>query len=158
MSLKKEGKKMSGTYNVYDIAKYFLWRAQTEDQELLSNMKLQKLVYYAQGLHLTLYKVPLFDDRIEAWTYGPVVPDLYHHYKIYEAGGIPADPNFDPSTIDKDTKDFLDEIYQVFGQFSAIRLMEIAHRDKCLIDAAKTNSEISHESMRKCLKKYVKNG
>ncbi len=148
---------MSIKYSADDTANYFLWKAQNEEQELLSNMKLQKLIYYAQGLHLTLYDVPLFDDKIEAWTYGPVVPDLYHSYKHCEAGGIPADSNFDPSIIDDDTKDFLDEIYEIFGQFSAIRLLEIAHSDKCWIDAGIGN-EISHESMRECLKKYLKNG
>jgi len=148
---------MSTCYNAQDIAHYFLWKAQEEDQELLSNMKLQKLVYYAQGLHFALNKTPLFEDKIEAWTYGPVVPDLYHAYKEYEAGGINADPNFDPSSIDEDTKDFLDEIFDVFGQFSAIRLMEIAHSDQCWVDAGIGN-EISHKSMQSCLKKYLKNG
>ncbi len=144
-------------YNAQDIANYFLWKAQEENQELLSNMKLQKLVYYAQGLHLVLNNIPLFKDKIEAWTYGPVVPDLYHAYKHHEASGIPANPNFNPSSIDKDTRELLDEIFDVFGQFSAVRLMELAHSDQCWIDAGSRN-EISHESMQNCLKKYLKNG
>ena len=145
-------------YNAQDIANYFLWKAQNEDQELLSNMKLQKLMYYAQGLHYALHGIPLFDDKIEAWTYGPVVPYLYHYYKHYEAAGIPADSSFDPSIIDNDTKEFLEDIFDVFGQFSAIRLMEIAHSDKCWKDAGIGN-EITLDSMKKCLlKKYVKNG
>jgi uncharacterized phage-associated protein len=148
---------MSTKYSACDIANYFLWKAQDENQELLSNMKLQKLIYYAQGLHLALYDFPLFDDKMEAWTYGPVVPDLYHSYKHFEAGGIPADPNFDPSSIDGDTSEFLDEVFNVFGQFSAIRLMELAHSDQCWIDAGSGN-EISHQSMRNSLKKYLKNG
>jgi len=148
---------MSKCYNAQDIGNYFLWKAQEGNQELLSNMKLQKLLYYAQGLYLVLNNTPLFEEKIEAWTYGPVVPTLYHRYKELGANGIPADPQFDPSLIDQETKDFLDEIYDVFGQFSAIRLMEIAHLDQCWIDAGSGN-EISHESMRECLKKYLKNG
>ena len=77
--------------------------------------------------------------------------------RIPQASGIPADPNFDPLSIDDDTKDFLDEIYSVFGQFSAIRLMDVAHSDQCWIDAG-IGKKISHQSMKECLKKYLKNG
>lgn len=145
------------SYSAFDIANYFLWKADTEKQELLSNLKLQKLLYYAQGLHLVLYGSPLFPESIAAWKYGPVVEELYHFYKEHEVRGIPANPEFDPNTIDKDTRDFLDEIYEVFGQFSAIRLMDIAHKDQCWIDAG-LNCEISHSSMKEHLAKYLKDG
>ena len=64
-------------------AKYFLAQASEDAGDLISNLKLQKLVYYAQGFHLALYDEPLFLEAIEAWTHGPVVPDLYRHYKKY---------------------------------------------------------------------------
>lgn len=146
---------MKRKLSALDVANYFLFRAEKEDQELLSNLKLQKLVYYAQGIHLAMYGKPLFGDRIEAWAYGPVVPDLYHLYKDNGAGGIPADPTFDPSIIEKKTLDFLDEIFVAFGQFSAIRLMEISHSDKCWEEAGQ-GMEITPSSMEKCLKKYLK--
>jgi uncharacterized phage-associated protein len=144
-------------YDVSDIANYFLLKAQDDGQELLSNMKLQKLIYYAQGLHLVLLNEPLFPEQIEAWTYGPVVPALYYKYKEYGGQGIPASTDFDPLKIDSATRDFLDEVYQVFGQFSAIRLMDISHEDQCWIDACPGN-EITHESMKIDLKKYLKDG
>ena len=143
-----------------DVANYFLFKAQgttEEDQELISNLKLQKLLYYAQGLHLAIYNKPLFSDKIEAWTYGPVVPDLYHYYKKYNANGIQADKTFDPSIISKETREFLDEIYEAFGQFSAIRLMHLAHSDQYWADTDIGN-EITCDSMKRCLKKYLKNG
>lgn len=148
---------MKPKYSALDIANYFLFRADQEGQELLSNLKLQKLVYYAQGIHLAMHSVPIFNDRIEAWEYGPVVPFLYHNYKTHGAGGIPADGDFDPSFIDGDTLDFLDEIFDGFGQFSAIRLMQISHKDKCW-EETDVGMEISHSSMAKCLKKYLKDG
>ena len=98
---------MPATYNAADIAEYFLWKAHEEGQELLSNMKLQKLLYYAQGLHLALGFGPLFDDEIQAWTYGPVVADVYHEYKEYGSGGISPTEDFDPDFIDDSTKEFL---------------------------------------------------
>ncbi len=146
---------MKPKYSALDIANYFLFRAEKEGHELLSNLKLQKLVYYAQGIHLAMYDEPLFADRIEAWNYGPVVPSLYHLYKDKGAGCIPADESFNPLSIDETTRDFLDEIFDAFGQFSAIRLMEIAHSDKCWKDAG-SGEEIPLAAMGKCLKKYLK--
>jgi uncharacterized phage-associated protein len=145
---------MEPKYSAHDIADYFLFKAQKDNQELLSNLKLQKLVYYAQGLHLALYGKPLFLENIEAWQYGPVIPDLYFKYRDYGSGGIPASEYFDPSIIDSDTKDFLDEIYDVFGQFSAIRLMDLAHEDQCWKDAG-INGVITWDSMGRDLKKYL---
>jgi uncharacterized phage-associated protein len=142
-------------YNLSDIADYFLLKTQEDGHELLSNMKLQKLIYYAQGLYLVLFNEPLFQEPIEAWTYGPAVRSLFDKYKDYGGQGIPANIDFDPLIIDNETRDFLDEIYQVFGQFSAVRLMEISHEDQCWKDACPGN-EISCESMKMDLKKYLK--
>lgn len=159
--IKGETSTMTSKYSASNIANYFLYKAQEateEDQELISNLKLQKLVYYAQGLCMAIYGKPLFSDKIEAWTYGPVVPELYHYYKKHNSNGIRADKNFNPSIINEDTKNFLDEIYEVFGQFSAIRLMNLAHSDQCWIDAdAGIGNEITCASMGNCLKKYLRN-
>ncbi|OQY42717.1 MAG: hypothetical protein B6240_13665 [Desulfobacteraceae bacterium 4572_87] len=51
-----------------------------EAGDLISNLKLQKLVYYAQGFYLALYDEPLFNEPIEAWTHGPVIRELYRSY------------------------------------------------------------------------------
>jgi uncharacterized phage-associated protein len=51
----------------------------------MSNLKLQKLMYYAQGFSLVLFNKPLFPERIEAWIHGPVIPAVYHKYKGYGA-------------------------------------------------------------------------
>jgi uncharacterized phage-associated protein len=139
--------------SAFDVANYFLTKAE-KDEELLSNLKLQKLVYYAQGLHLALNDMPIFNERIRAWAYGPVIPDLYFDYKDYGAGGIPADKKFSPKSIDKKIRDFLDEVYQAFGQFSAQRLIQISHTDKCWEDAH-PNGIITHKAMREHLKKYL---
>lgn len=154
------GTQSKGKYTAFDIANYFLYKAQSEteeDQELISNLKLQKLVYYAQGIHLALYGKPLFAQGIHAWKYGPVVPELYHYYKHNDSRGITCAKNFNPDAIDEATRDFLDEIYDVFGQFSAIQLMRYAHSDRCWIDAGLGN-EITHKAMQNDLKKYLKNG
>jgi uncharacterized phage-associated protein len=48
--------------NCDDVAKYFLAQASEDAGDLISNLKLQKLVYYAQGFHLALYDTPLFPE------------------------------------------------------------------------------------------------
>lgn len=143
-------------YTAHDIANYFLFKAQSDD-ELISNLKLQKLIYYAQGLLLAFNGRPLFNEKIKAWQYGPVVPELYACYKKYGAAGIPADKSFNPDSIDENTQEFLDEIYTVFGQFSALRLMDLTHTDQCWKDAH-PSGVISHKAMKETLKKYIKDG
>jgi uncharacterized phage-associated protein len=47
-------------------------------------MKLQKMLYFAQGVHLVLNdRRPLFDDKFQAWKYGPVIPSIYQEYKLF---------------------------------------------------------------------------
>jgi uncharacterized phage-associated protein len=61
----------------FKTAEYFL-RLQTGDAgDAISNMKLQKLLYYAQGFALAILGNPLFPEDFEKWTFGPVLPVVY---------------------------------------------------------------------------------
>jgi uncharacterized phage-associated protein len=113
----------------HDVAKYLLAKADPEVGDLMSNLKLQKLVYYAQGFHLALFDTPLFDEDIEAWAHGPVVPDLYHGFKQYGAGAIQPPTDLDLSLFSDETVELLDEVYSVFGQFSAWKLRNMTHEE-----------------------------
>lgn len=62
------------TQSILDVAAYFLWLDNEREGDGISNMKLQKPAYYAQGFHLALFDTALFDERVEAWDHGPVVP------------------------------------------------------------------------------------
>ena len=97
----------------YDVAQYFLAKADEDAGDLMSNLKLQKLVYYAQGFALVLWDKSLFPERIEAWIHGPVVPALYREYKSYGAEAIPSPRELDFSKYDQETRDLLDEVYAV---------------------------------------------
>ncbi len=83
------------------------------------------LSYYAQGFHLALFNRPLFGNSIKAWTHGPVIPELYRAYKEYGAGALPLPIEFDPDVFDRDTCELLDEVYQVYGQYSAWMLRDL---------------------------------
>lgn len=142
--------------SAHDVAKYFIIQMDDNAGDLISNLKLQKLVYYAQGFHLALFDRPLFDEEIEAWMHGPVVPDLYQTYKEYGPKSIPAPVDFDIKSIDSETREFLDEVFQVFGQFSAWKLRNMTHREPPWKDNADYCGIISHEEMANYFKTLVK--
>jgi uncharacterized phage-associated protein len=134
----------------FDIAKYFLAQVEEELGDSISNLKLQKLAYYAQGFHLAMFEgIPLFDEKIEAWTHGPVIPDLYDLYKDYESGPIPLPKDLDLSVYSDEARKLLDEVYSVYGQFSAWKLRDLTHDEKPWLDAYRSapGSEISLKSM-----------
>ncbi|PBJ02107.1 Panacea domain-containing protein [Pseudomonas sp. ACN5] len=110
-----------------DVAEYFLI-LEGEDGEI-SNLKLQKLVYYAQGFSLALMGRPLFQERIEAWMHGPVVPDLYHRFSKYGSNSIPPSNKFDPSIFSRDQLRLIEEVFDVYGQYSAWKLRQLTHEE-----------------------------
>lgn len=110
-------------------AKYLLTLDDPEDGDLTSNLKLQKLLYYAQGVHLALHGEPLFSARIEAWKHGPVCPPVYSQYKGLGSMPIPRPTDFDPTVVPAKARKTLDEIHRVYGQFSAWRLREMTHSE-----------------------------
>lgn len=76
-----------------DIARHFIVRAYEDGRDAsMTNMKLQKLLYYAQSLHLAVYGEPLFADEIQAWRYGPVCPPAYQLYCQFEADQLLDQP------------------------------------------------------------------
>ncbi|MDX8066857.1 DUF4065 domain-containing protein [Pseudomonas aeruginosa] len=117
-----------------DVAKFFLAQSNEEAGDLVSNLKLQKLVYYAQGFHLAVYDEPLFTDSIEAWTHGPVVPNVYHHYKQFGSGSIPAPIDFNLEAFSPEQVELLNEVQQIYGQYSAWRLREMTHEEAPLAE------------------------
>lgn len=128
--------------NSIDIANYFLTKIDETSGDLISNLKLQKLVYYAQGFSIVLLGKPLFDENIEAWMYGPVVPELYHEYKDYKNKPIPIPDDVDFDKYDSEIKELLDEVYTVYGQFSAWVLSDFTHNEPPYINAYNTENKI----------------
>jgi uncharacterized phage-associated protein len=70
------------------IIAYAFVKKGIEDGNPVTQMKLQKLVYFAHGLHLALYGEPLISEKFQAWKFGPVVPAIYHEYKFYGSSPI----------------------------------------------------------------------
>ena len=68
--------------SIHEISDYIIVQSRNENMTV-SNLKLQQLLYYAQGWHLALWGNKLFNERIEAWIMGPVIPAVYHKFKLY---------------------------------------------------------------------------
>ena len=131
----------------FKTAEYFL-RLQTGDAgDAISNMKLQKLLYYAQGFALAILGKPLFDDDFEKWTYGPVLPAVYNKYKEFGSGAIPRPEGASLQDYTDDERKLLDEVYYTFGQYSAWVLSEMSHATAPWRDA-ELGKIISKDSMK----------
>lgn len=117
-------------YKVLDIANKLLKKADNSgNEELMSNMKLQKMLYYQQGFHLAYFGKPLFDEDIEAWMYGPVVPSVYEYYKTNGSKGIEADKEREEMQLSKNEEALFNEVYRVYGIYSATGLMNMTHNE-----------------------------
>ncbi|MEQ3762548.1 MAG: type II toxin-antitoxin system antitoxin SocA domain-containing protein [Alcanivorax sp.] len=120
--------------NLTDVVQCFLYLDAANDGEGISNLKLQKLVYYAQGFHCAIFDTPLFSDEISAWTHGPVVEHLYHQYKKHGSNNIPAVKNFDKESLSDKEFELLEEVFEVFGQYSAWKLRNMTHEEAPWLD------------------------
>lgn len=136
-------------YQASDVAKFFLSRVDAEENDI-SNLKLQKLCYYAQGLVSSMRGNALFSDALHAWDHGPVVESLYHEYKENKNQPIPVVENFEVSKIfDAADAKALEDIHSYYGQFSAWRLRSMTHEERPWQDAYNESqgSEIKIQSL-----------
>jgi len=143
-------------YNVIDIANKLLAKASSDDSdELISNLKLQKLLYYMQGFHLAYFGEPLFAEEIEAWKYGPVVPSVYNQYKNFVNQGI----KYTDAVIELEPQEekLFNAVYKVYATYSAIGLMEMTHNETPWKSVkAESGSIIPQKTMMSFFKKRIK--
>lgn len=139
-----------------DAAKFFLTIFDENTGELVSNLKLQKLLYYAQGFHLAMYNTPLFEDKIEAWAHGPVVPVVYRNCDQYGKGNLPfeAVQAGNVEVFSDDQLDLLKQVQKIYGQYSAWRLEELTHQEPPWKNTA-NGHEISHARLAQYFKTQI---
>ena len=113
---------MENEYKAMDIAKYFINELHPEP------LKLQKLLYFAQGFSYAFYDKELFNDDFEAWVHGPVIPSIYHEYKSYEYN--PIDLNYNLKEFSNDVIDLLEYIKKNYAKYDAKYLEEITHKEE----------------------------
>ncbi|MFM0614545.1 DUF4065 domain-containing protein [Paraburkholderia nemoris] len=127
-------------YSAMAVANAFIKRAKEGRLQNLSPMKLQKLLYYAHSWNLALKDKPLLDDFFARWTYGPVIPSLYHEFKEYGASDI---LDYGGHIVEEDgelvrkrpivgkrdeaTWALIDRIIEVYGGYSGAQLSSMTH-------------------------------
>lgn len=124
------------TYKSKSVANTILDIAQS-DGENLTNMKLQKLLFFSQGWALAYSGKPIVDEQAEAWDYGPVFPCVYHEFKAYGSRPITSRAteldigSFSlvqvPPVPDQRARAFLKSVWDVYGKFSAVALSQLTH-------------------------------
>lgn len=122
--------------NAADIAETLLQLADAEPEpELVTNLRLQKLLYYAQGWSLAMRGRALFGDPIEAWNLGPVVPSVYHRYRRFGGRAINDGETDTRPLVDRETFGFVERIWRTHRQHSAWALVDMTHRESPWADA-----------------------
>lgn len=109
------------------VGRWFLNHADRDSGEALTHLKLQKLIYYAQAWFLANYDRPLFNEDMEAWAHGPVAQTVY---KKYRGNGWEALPPEKAVNVGDELSDFLAEVYDEYGQFSAKKLEKMTHEEE----------------------------
>lgn len=144
-------------YSVHTIADYLRSKVDVEIGESLSNLQLQKLVYYAQGWYLARYGKALFRERIEAWKQGPVVPELYRRLSDHGASGLPPVDGGSQavSELGGPERAVLDAVWEAYGQARAWDLVTRTHAEAPWREArgdtpagARSSAEITQDAMR----------
>jgi uncharacterized phage-associated protein len=113
-------------------------------------MRLNKLLYFAQGHALEQLGSPLFDADFEAWEFGPVAPDIYHKYKYCGNNPISAvDDEFDPNGLPPELANLLAEVSVKYEQYSTSALIGISHQPGSPWSETPRGGVISVEAIKK---------
>lgn len=123
---------------IYNVANYFLLRADSESGSIITHLKLQKLCYYANSWHLAFEGDTLFDQCFQAWAHGPVCPELWHKYKNYGFNPISAPEVVDDNNFTEEQMETLEEVWRVYGDYDAKYLEKLTHQEEPWIEARGT--------------------
>lgn len=141
-----------------DVARYLIHLASpSEDEETdsLNPLRLQKLLYYVQGWHLAVRGKALFAGKIEAWTNGPVVKEVYQQFSNLGYRFIPPTDGAVPPSLSEADKTFIKSIWDSYKRYSATALRDMTHQEVPWLTARgplgpteRSNVEITHKSLR----------
>lgn len=91
-------------------------------------LKLQKLLYFSQGISFCMFDEKLFDDDFEAWVHGPVIPKIYHQYKMF--GYNPIDIQFELPQIDLKVLEVLEYVKKNYAKYDGKFLENMTHNQE----------------------------
>lgn len=135
-------------YKVQEIAEYVIYYVYTKGN-IVTNLKLQKILYYIQAEFLVGTQKQCFREHIEAWSFGPVVPCVYMKYNIYGNSFIYPPRNDISYKFSSADKRKVEHIVDACSAYSSSMLTEITQRQTPWIDAYhQGKAEITPESIR----------
>jgi uncharacterized phage-associated protein len=135
------------------VARYIRLIAEDKD-DLISHLKLHKLMYYAQGYHLAIHGTPLFPEEIRVWTYGPAVPDLWKGCEDFSTSAVPFIRGLDLDAFSEQETEVMKDVYRDYGQYAEWRLREIVFAERP-VARTKQGDVISHKRMAKFFAELV---
>jgi uncharacterized phage-associated protein len=120
------------TYRAAEVAETIIDLSRKQTISDLTNLKLQKLLYYCQAWHLALNDAPLFSEETEAWIHGPAVPRVFGAFKEYRWSVIerPVTPLEDAAVIRH-----VNEVLASYGKYGATQLERLTHSEEPWIQA-----------------------
>lgn len=123
-----------------------------KQDEPMTHLKIQKLLYYANGLNLVYRNQPLFDDPIEAWKHGPVVREIYNDLSQYGKQDLMQISNlqYTEDILNDDDKDIIRMAFREYGRYTALELRNMTHNESTWIEAYQKgqNTPIDNKAMR----------
>ena len=118
-------------YGANTVANFILDKYYQEGKKIVP-LSLMKLVYISHGVYLSITNKPLISERIEAWKYGPVIPDLYHDIKKFGTNPIKGflEDDGDPADLKNDYQAVkaINDSYNFFKDWTSIDLSDICNR------------------------------
>ena len=138
---------MISLYDVLTISDYIIRRC-SEEGYTVSNLKLQKLLYFVQAEFLVATGKPCFREKIVAWGFGPVIPEVYRGFCIFGSAHIPVCVASTP-VLPQKTTELIDGIVFICLPFSSSQLVEITqHQLPWAVAYAKGyGTEITNEAI-----------
>lgn len=125
---------MNNIYDINDVADYVILRLnQDEENNLLINLKLQKLLYYIQAWSLAIRGRIFFEGGFQAWVHGPVSPTLYNRFKTNKSlySQITTDDVVNKNvSIREEDMDFINYILENYAGFTGVELENMTHREQ----------------------------
>ena len=115
-------------YKAIDVANWFISRFDKESGDVITHLKVQKLLYFSEAWTQVLLERELFSEYIEAWAHGPVVREVFDQFN--GSGWQPLSTTGEIVEFDSDVSGVLLQVLEAYGDVSAKTLEEMTHQDQ----------------------------
>ncbi|NWB96077.1 SocA family protein [Pseudomonas gingeri] len=115
-------------HKAMDIANWFVAKC-AGSGDLITNLKVQKLLYYAEAWTQTLIDKELFPEQIQAWAHGPVVPEVFQEFKKYGWSPLPTPEDQKIPIVSAEAEDILIRVFEAYADLPAKTLESMTHKD-----------------------------